>query len=485
MRFMRRALTGLFLTALTIGLLAFAGGIFTGALEERAARDGARREAAERVFAATVTTVEPGTITPILTTFGEIQSRRTLEVRATGSGRITELGDGVEEGARVSEGDLLFRIDPVQAERELAVAEADLRDSERELDDAARALDLAEDELASAEDQVALRARALERQRNLEARGVGAAANVEGAELELSSARQAVLSRRNALNEARTRINGAETRIERSRIALDEAERALADTRIEAAFGGVLSEVTGARGGLVAVNERLAELIDPGALEVAFRLSTAEYARLLDEGGALVGAPVDVVLRAGGFALQSAGRITRESGAVGEGQSGRRVFASLDDAGGFRAGDFAEVRIEEPALGQVARLPAAAVDSAGRVLVLGEDDRLSAAEVQVLRREEDTVLVRAPQIAGREVVARQTPSLGPGIMVRPIRPEDLGTPEEARMLELSDERRARLLAFVEASDRMPVEAKERVLSQLRAPQVPAQIVARIEGRMGG
>ena len=53
------------------------------------------------------------------------------------------------------------------------------------------------------------------------------------------------------------------------------------------------------------------------------------------------------------------------------------------------------------------------------------------------------------------------------------------------MLELSEERRARLVAFVEANDRMPQDAKARVLAQLAEPQVPAQMVERIESRMGG
>ena len=53
------------------------------------------------------------------------------------------------------------------------------------------------------------------------------------------------------------------------------------------------------------------------------------------------------------------------------------------------------------------------------------------------------------------------------------------------MVELTDERRAKLIAFVEGNQRMPTEAKERVLSQLAEPQVPARVVERIESRMGG
>jgi transposase-like protein len=53
------------------------------------------------------------------------------------------------------------------------------------------------------------------------------------------------------------------------------------------------------------------------------------------------------------------------------------------------------------------------------------------------------------------------------------------------MVELSEERRAKLVAFIEGNKRMPKEAKQRVLARLAEPKVPAAMVARIEGRMGG
>jgi hypothetical protein len=53
------------------------------------------------------------------------------------------------------------------------------------------------------------------------------------------------------------------------------------------------------------------------------------------------------------------------------------------------------------------------------------------------------------------------------------------------MIALDPARRARLVAFVEASDRMPAEARARLIEQLGAEEVPAEIVDRLEGRMGG
>ncbi|MEM9683359.1 MAG: efflux transporter periplasmic adaptor subunit [Pseudomonadota bacterium] len=245
------------------------------------------------------------------------------------------------------------------------------------------------------------------------------------------------------------------------------------------------ADVSAVVGGLVSVNERLAQLVDPAALEVVFRVSTPQYARFLGDGGRLVGADVTARIDVLGVDLEARGNISRESAAVGEGQTGRQLFAQIGDAPGFRPGDFVSVAIEEPPLDRVARLPATAVDANGRVLVVADEDRLEVGEVEVLRREGDDVIVRARGLSDRELVAAQTPLLGAGIRIRPIRPGNAQAPEEPEMLALEPERRARLVAFVEANARMPAEVKSRILGQLQDEKVPAQVVERIESRMGG
>ena len=259
----------------------------------------------------------------------------------------------------------------------------------------------------------------------------------------------------------------------------------MADTEIEAEFSGVLNNVSIVEGKLVTSGETLVELIDPTALELSFRLSTPQYTRFLNESGRLEGAEVTASIDILGVDLEAKGRVSRESAAVGEGQTGRLLFARLDEAPGFRPGDFVSVRIVEPPLQRVVRLPATAVDASGTVLVVGDEDRLEVAEVELLRREGDDVIVRARGLAGREVVSERTPLLGAGIKVRPVRPGNAEAPLEPELLALDPERRARLVAFVESNQFMPAEAKARVLGQLKEDRVPARIVERIESRMGG
>ncbi|MFN7224772.1 MAG: efflux RND transporter periplasmic adaptor subunit [Paracoccaceae bacterium] len=489
MRFLARSLTGLFLAALTLGFLVLAASLIAGAISDRMAGDRPAQPARERVFAANVQTVMPGTVTPQTVAFGEIRSRRTLELRAPRGGRVLEIADGVEDGAAVRQGQLLVRLDPADAQSAHDLAQAGLTDAEAEGRDADRGLLLARDDLAAASAQVDLRRQALTRQEDLQRRGVGSPATVETAALALSSAEQAVLSRRSALAQAEARLDKAASGLSRAKIALAEAARALADTEIRASFDGRLNGVTVVAGGLVGANERLAEVIDPDSLEVSFRLSTAQFSRLLDNDGGLITAPVEVSLDVLGAEISAQGRVERVGAAVGEGASGRLVYAVLETARGFRPGDFVTVSISEPTIDGVALLPATAVDGAGNILLVGADNRLESQAVRVLRRQGDDVIIDARAIAAREVVIERSPLLGAGIRINPIRPgasaQTTTTPTVAETVELTAERRAELIAFVQSNTRMPDDAKARMLEQLAQDKVPAQVVARLEDRMGG
>jgi hypothetical protein len=222
---------------------------------------------------------------------------------------------------------------------------------------------------------------------------------------------------------------------------------------------------------------------------VAVRVSTAQYARLLDVKGQLLPLAVTAALDLPGGHLEARGGLARVDAAVGAGLSGRLVFATLDAAPGFRPGDFVTLDIAEPPVDGVALVSAQAVGSDGSVLLLGAGDRLESVPADVLRRQGDDVILRVGALAGREIVLERTVLLGAGILVRPIRDQgsDLSQsgPGAAPLIALSPERRAALIDFVERADGMTVNAKAETLAQLRAGRVPREVVSRIEARMGG
>ena len=187
MRFLRQSLVGVFLASLTLALLFVAVQLITGAVQEVLTRDNQPPQARERIFAVTVQTAEIDTVTPQLEAFGQVQSRRRLELRAALGGRVMSLAEDFEDGGTVTAGELLVELDPADAQSALDRAKSDLLDAQFEERDAERSLLLAQDELKAAEAQADLRDRALQRQRDLESRGVGATASVEEAELAATS----------------------------------------------------------------------------------------------------------------------------------------------------------------------------------------------------------------------------------------------------------------------------------------------------------
>ena len=302
MRFLTRSLLGLFLAAVSVSALAYAGATLVGAIQSRAEDSGGRGgEARERVFTVRAVTVSPGQVQPVLSAFGEVRSQRTLELRAPVGGRIIELGDGVEDGAEVQAGQMLFRVDPADAEAELALAQSDLARADAELREAERALTLAAEDVAATQAQFDLRARALARRLDLTERGVTTEAALEEAELAVASARQSLVGRKQAQASAEARVDQARTALDRQKITVSEAERRLADTTVRAGISWhpPLADVSLVEGRLVNTSEQLARIIDPEALEVSVRVSTAQYLRLIDDDGRLRDADARIALGSG------------------------------------------------------------------------------------------------------------------------------------------------------------------------------------------
>jgi multidrug efflux pump subunit AcrA (membrane-fusion protein) len=482
MRFLRRSLTGLFLLAVTLGLLGLAAVTVGNALRQSLSDDRPGRTPEERVVAANVLSLTPGTVTPQMTAFGKVEARRTLELRSRSGGTVVWVADSFRNGLAVTEGEVLVRLDPAPAAEALALAEAGLTEARAAADEAVAAVDLARDDLAAAEAQVELRRQALVRQQDLATRGAGSSQAVETAELALSAADQSVLSRRQALAAAIARVDQTAVAVTRAEIALTEAQRGLADTELRAGLAGRVDGVTLVTGAVVGANEVFGRIVDPLALDVAVRLSTAQFGGLLGSDGALRDAPVTV--RPGGAGeVTLTGRLDRVGAAVGEGQTGRLVYVAMDAAAGvetlLQPGDFVSVSIEEAALPDTAVLPATALGRNGTLLAVGPEDRLQEVAVDVLRRQGDDVIIRVGSLAGREVVTERSAFLGDGIRIRPIRPQ------AAADVFLTPERRAVLMALVEASQSLAEAEKTALLRALEAETVPAEMIDRLERRMDG
>jgi HlyD family secretion protein len=126
---------------------------------------GVMRYATMQADVAITATVQRGTLTARLTTAGILRAAQAIMYRSPIPGREIEITFLVAEGTRVNEGDLLFRLDTVELERELERANQELRQAivdlqvaDIERQEAQAAIDsLAEGEAALAVDETKTR----------------------------------------------------------------------------------------------------------------------------------------------------------------------------------------------------------------------------------------------------------------------------------------------------------------------------------------
>ncbi len=490
MKTRERVLSGLVIAALALSMTGAAIGIVLRALDSPTP-SAELRQPRERVLAVPVGTLVAETLSPVMTSYGRITSGRSLEVRSSVAGPLVSLASGFRDGGTINAGEVMFAIDPARLETAVALAESDLAEAEAELSRTRAALVLARLDAQAAQEQLDLRAETLARQQGLAERDVGRIADLEAAALAHAAATQTAIGRQQAVAAEEARIAQAEIAVERRRIALQEAQRALGETSVAAPFDGLISASTATLGRLVSAGERLGVLIDPGELEVSFRLTATQYSRLLDDQRRLRPLEVTLALQTWRLTYEFTAVLDRVGAETGEGQVGRVVHARLvnPDPTMVQPGDFVTIRIPEPPLSDVVQIPAAAATPDGRILVIGEGNRLEEVQATILRHPGDMLIVTDVPL-GRDYVLARALQLGPGLRVEPVRPalsEEPAMPAvpaaPADTILLDDYRRAALIAFIEANESMRPETRERVLNELRQPEVPRATVERFEARM--
>jgi multidrug efflux pump subunit AcrA (membrane-fusion protein) len=484
-----RTLFGLVIGGVTCAVLIAAGGQIYHAFQNADLAPTNVRTPREQVYSVAVETLTPETVTPIITVYGRLSSGRTLEVRSSVPGVLVGLSANFRDGGSVAAGEVLFQIDPARLKAALALAETDLVEANAAQAEAKAALELAKLEAGASRAQFDLRNQALTRQLGLRERGVATDADVEASVLARASAEQTLISRQQSVAGAEARVVQTAIVISRREIALTEARRVLKETTVTAPFAGTVMDADAVLGRLVSINEKLAEIIDPNEIEVAFRVTNTQYTRLLTNQNTLRKAEVILISQSGKAVYELTAKIDRVGGNVGDDQVGRLVYARLIDPNTTLVlpGDFTTVQIPERPLSDVARIPATAATADGRMLLIGDGNRLEEVQAKLLRQQGDDLIVSGVPFGRQYVIARAL-QLGPGIQVKPVLPKAEGdtgvaAPAAPTTIALDGVRRAALIAFVEGNESMKPETKARVLEELSKPEVPIATVEKFEAKM--
>lgn len=206
--------------------------------------------------------VDPGSVVrrPVFQSFvtasGEIVASRYADIGSSVMGRLVDLE--VAEGDRVRRGQVLARIDPVQAEADADAVAAQLRALEADA--------------AAARARAGETRKALERSRALHAEGV-----LPRSELDAAQA---------AADTARAQADAAEKRIAQGRAQVRRSRDALAKTEITASMDGVVTRLSVREGEMVVMGVQnqpgtiLMTLSDLSAINAEVKVAEADVLRL-------------------------------------------------------------------------------------------------------------------------------------------------------------------------------------------------------------
>ena len=151
MKFLSRLFIGLFILTLTVSILILAGAELVSSIRESDDDPRRRPGGFERVFAANVGTLTQEAITPLISTFGTVQSSRSIEIRTSVAGTLVKLSPQFRDGGNVTAGDLVFQVDPARSQSALALANSQMVEAQAELAAAVAALELADGEVEIAQ----------------------------------------------------------------------------------------------------------------------------------------------------------------------------------------------------------------------------------------------------------------------------------------------------------------------------------------------
>ncbi len=397
-------------------LLAGAGGLAALALTRP---EPGPLQAREKVWVVAVAPARPQTLSPSLTLFARVDSPRAATLTAAVNADVLEVM--ALEGREVHSGELLVRLDELDARLSLVQREADVAELKAELDSELRRHENDRAALVHELSLLELARRDVARAQNLATRDLGSAARLD--EARQAEARQAlsVDSRRTAIDEHASRRSALLARIARAEALVEMSRLDLERTRVRAPFTGRIAAVQIATGDRVRSGDRLLSMFDASALELRAQVPTRYLARLRESLASR--RPVTALARVDGREVRAT--LDRLGAEVERGRGGADALFTVDSASGqgLELGRTVELTVHLPPVSGVVSIPAEALYGTQQVYVL-EDSRMRSVSVERVGEHHDAqgrhrLLVKSPQLTdGVSIIATQLPNAVDGLKVR-------------------------------------------------------------------
>lgn len=369
----------------------------------------------ERSWRVETLEIQPGSLQPSLTLYGQLESPRRFTVVAPMSGRIGELP--VRDGQIVSQGELLVALDEQDVAPQIKQAEAELADTRAQL--ASETIGQRNDQQALILEQRILANAQANRTRieQLIERNLVARSELENAQDVVERAALTVATRQRSIESFSSRQAALQARVERAQALLDSTRRDAERSRFSAPFDGVVGNLEVAQGDQVGSNTALLSFYPLEGMELRATLPqihTPAFVQALAEGQELQAHTLDLQPQL----TMTLRRIAGEADARGV----EALFTLDQPAEGLRVGNLLAISLPRPAHANSVALPYSALYGNRTVYALDEG-RMRRIEVErigeTLRENgERWILVRSQDLhPGMPIITTHLPNAMQGLKV--------------------------------------------------------------------
>ncbi len=324
---------------------------------------------------------------PVETAYGTVEASRKAELRFSVQGEVSWISPILRNGAAISQGEELARLDTTRYQLALDEILAQIAGEEAQGQSLTKQLDL--------------RKKTLARTKRMASQNVVSDANLDDAELAV------------AVTEGQLIASNA--RLAQLRVAERSRRKDIEDSSLKAPFDGTLSKVAIGLGQIASSAMPIAHITDQASLEVPFVAKAEIYANAPQ----LLGQTVDITWQSGArdVALAKA-FIARTNAELDKIDGGGRLYAEIIDAEqtGIRPGAFVKIDFVGRSFENVAIIPEEALF--GDNLVYINDNGVARAKIaNVVWRAPGEVYVQG--IADdTKLIATRLPGIGDGVRVR-------------------------------------------------------------------
>ena len=324
---------------------------------------------------------------PVETAYGTVEASRKAELRFSVQGEVSWISPILRNGAVISQGEELARLDTTRYQLALDEILAQIAGEEAQGQSLTKQLDL--------------RKKTLARTKRMASQNVVSDANLDDAELAV------------AVTEGQLIASNA--RLAQLRVAERSRRKDIEDSSLKAPFDGTLSKVAIGLGQIASSAMPIAHITDQASLEVPFVAKAEIYANAPQ----LLGQTVDITWQSGArdVALAKA-FIARTNAELDKIDGGGRLYAEIIDAEqtGIRPGAFVKIDFIGRSFENVAIIPEEALF--GDNLVYINDNGIARAQVaNVVWRAPGEVYVQG-MADNTKLIATRLPGIGDGVRVR-------------------------------------------------------------------